>query len=45
MTKQLQNAYKVIERLQKSVKDIQNKEEYQLNYKRISEMENLLRKR
>ncbi len=42
---ELQNAYKIIERLQKTVKDFENKESYQISFKRILDLDSIIKKK
>lgn len=42
---ELQNAYKMIERLQKTVKDYESKESYQVTLKRVMDLEGIIKKK
>ena len=42
---ELQNAYKMIERLQKTVKEYEGKETYQISQKKVLDLESEVRKR
>ena len=42
---ELQNAYKMIERLQKTVRDYESKESYQKTLKKVLELENIMKKK
>jgi hypothetical protein len=42
---ELQNAYKMIERLQKSVHDYESKESYQITLKRVLDLESIIKKK
>ena len=42
---ELQNAYKMIERLQKTVRDYESKESYQVTLKRVLDLENIIKKK
>lgn len=42
---ELQNAYKMIERLQKTVHDYESKESYQVTLKRVMDLEGIIRKK
>jgi hypothetical protein len=42
---ELQNAYKMIERLQKTVKDYESKEMYHVTLKRVMDLEGIIRKK
>ena len=42
---ELQNAYKMIERLQKTVRDYESKESYQVTLKRVLDLESIIKKK
>lgn len=42
---ELKNAYKMIERLQKTVRDYESKESYQVTLKRVLDLEDIIKKK
>lgn len=42
---ELQNALKMIDRLKKTVKDFENKEAYDVSYKRVSDLQSIIKKK